>query len=465
MHKSNKFAYANLMQFLVDVLFLLLSFGVAYLVTRQLTTLYGISEYMWILIIFIPMWMSIMAFRGMYDNTTFYYFDRVLKNVLFASFASGLGLVAMFFFITEVSKSALLIGIFLLLSMIIMFLERWIFDMVNQSEWSKRQTPRIIVVCSHETCTLFYRYLSKTHLHYKIIGVVQVGEGDPVENEFNLGTLENLGDILKNNVVDEVILALPKAYDGGVEQYVSLCEGMGITVHLILNLYDLQLSHVNSSMLGPLPMLTFNTVPINPILNAVKRLVDIAGSLVGIAITLVAAIFIVPAILIDSRGPAIFKQKRMGRYGRVFDLYKFRTMSADAESKKQDLQSMNEHKDGLMFKIKDDPRVTKVGAILRKTSLDELMQFFNVLKGDMSLVGTRPPTLEEVALYRMDHLRRISIKPGMTGMWQVSGRSEITDFEQVVALDISYIENWSVGLDISILFRTIGRVFKMKSAY
>ncbi len=140
-------------------------------------------------------------------------------------------------------------------------------------------------------------------------------------------------------------------------------------------------------------------------------------------------------------------------------------MCADAEAKKKELQKMNEYKDGLMFKIKEDPRITRVGAFLRKTSLDELPQFFNVLKGDMSLVGTRPPTVEEVARYDLEHWRRISIKPGITGNWQVSGRSSITDFDEVVALDTQYIDKWSVWLDICIIFKTFLQVFKRESAY
>lgn len=465
MHKSNKLAHANIVQFLVDVLFLILTYFGAYLIACKLTTLQAITEYLWIMIIFIPLWIALMALRGMYDNTTFYYLDRVLRNVTFASFFSGLGLGTMLFFTKEISTSRLFIGTFILLCIIIMFLERIVFGLIYRRGSTNGNAPQIIVVCSRETWLLFRRYLSRTHIRYHIVGVVQVGQEDAIQDERNLGSLENIGDILKNQVVDEVMFALPKDYDGGVDQYVHLCEQMGITAHLILNIYDLKMSHVHISMLGPLPMLSFNTVNLDPIQKAVKRTLDILGSLVGISITLVAAVFIVPAILLDSQGPIIFKQTRVGRYGREFNFYKFRTMCVDAETQKEELQAMNEHKNGLMFKIKEDPRVTRVGEFLRKTSLDELPQFFNVLIGDMSLVGTRPPTLEEVAQYDYEHLRRISIKPGITGMWQVSGRSDITDFDVVVALDTQYIDNWSIWLDIHIMLKTVWQVFRRKSAY
>lgn len=464
MHKSNKLAYVNIIQFYHDVFCLFLTYGLSYVLASNLTIMHKITEYLWILIIFIPLWVSIMAFRGMYDKTTFYYPDRVFRNVVYASLISGLGIGTMFFFIREISTSRLFIGIFFFNCIVIMLLERYTFSLIYRRS-KLNHKPRIILVCSQEMYSLFRYYLSKTQIRYHIIGIVQVAEEDIIQNEVNLGRLDNLEDILKNEVVDEIMLAMPKDYKGSINQYVRLCEQKGITVHLLLNSYDKLLSRVHISMLGPLPMLTFHTVTLNPVQKAMKRTMDIIGSLVGIMVTLVVAVFIVPAIKLDSPGPLIFKQKRVGRYGRVFDFYKFRTMCADAEAQKMELQAMNEHKDGLMFKIKNDPRITRVGAYLRKTSLDELPQFYNVLKGDMSLVGTRPPTLDEVARYDLEHWRRISIKPGLTGMWQVSGRSDIIDFDEVVALDTQYIDEWSIWLDISILLKTVTQVFKMKSAY
>ena len=189
----------------------------------------------------------------------------------------------------------------------------------------------------------------------------------------------------------------------------------------------------------------------------VKRFFDIIGSLFGILILLFFFPFVALAIKFESKGPVIFRQERVGRGGRKFMMYKFRSMYVDAEERKKDLYDKNEM-DGLMFKMKDDPRITKVGRFLRKTSIDELPQFFNILKGDMSMVGTRPPTVDEYEKYNAHYRRRLSITPGLTGMWQVSGRSDITDFDEVVRLDLEYIDQWSLLLDCKIILQTVGVV-------
>ena len=194
-----------------------------------------------------------------------------------------------------------------------------------------------------------------------------------------------------------------------------------------------------------------------------KRMMDIAGAIVGLLITGIACIFVVPAIKIADPGPVFFVQKRVGKSGRIFNFYKFRSMYVDAEKRKEELMSQNQMS-GLMFKMENDPRIIGsekgpgkgFGNFIRKTSIDELPQFWNVLKGDMSLVGTRPPTVSEYEKYELHHKIRLSMKPGLTGMWQVSGRSDITNFEEVVKLDTSYIANWNLGLDIKIIFMTIG---------
>ena len=187
---------------------------------------------------------------------------------------------------------------------------------------------------------------------------------------------------------------------------------------------------------------------------------DIVGAIVGLLITGIVTVFLAPALLIESPGPLFFSQVRVGKNGRRFKIYKFRSMYMDAEERKKELMEKNNIKDGLMFKMDDDPRIIKgIGHFIRKTSLDEFPQFWNILKGDMSLVGTRPPTMDEWDKYELHHRRRLAIKPGLTGMWQVSGRSEITDFEEVVELDTKYIEQWSIGLDIKILFKTVTVVF------
>ena len=194
-----------------------------------------------------------------------------------------------------------------------------------------------------------------------------------------------------------------------------------------------------------------------------KRCLDILGSLVGLVLMGIAFLIFAPIIKIQSPGPVFFAQTRVGKNGRKFKFYKFRTMVVDAEAKKKELEAQNEMQ-GQMFKMEDDPRIIPIGKFMRKFSIDELPQFWNILKGEMSLVGTRPPTVDEFEQYELHHKARLGIKPGLTGMWQVSGRNEVTDFEEVVALDTTYISNWSLGLDIKILFKTIQVVLTGRGA-
>jgi lipopolysaccharide/colanic/teichoic acid biosynthesis glycosyltransferase len=182
-----------------------------------------------------------------------------------------------------------------------------------------------------------------------------------------------------------------------------------------------------------------------------------------VAFTILCYPLVALAIKIDSAGPVLFSQERIGRNGRRFTFYKFRSMYRDAEERKEELAGRNEMS-GPMFKLEDDPRITRVGRFLRKTSLDELPQFFNIVKGDMSLVGTRPPTADEFEKYNQRYRRRISMTPGLTGLWQTSGRSDIEDFDEVVKLDLQYIDNWSLWLDIKILLKTVAVVFSGKGA-
>ena len=207
-----------------------------------------------------------------------------------------------------------------------------------------------------------------------------------------------------------------------------------------------------------------------------KRAMDIAGGLVGTLITALVCLIFGPIIYIKSPGPILFKQERVGRNGKRFQIYKLRTMYMDAEERKKELMAQNRVKDGMMFKLDFDPRIignrklpdgtikTGIGQFLRRTSLDEFPQFINILKGDMSLVGTRPPTVDEWEKYELHHRARLAIRPGLTGMWQVSGRSNITDFEEVVKLDTKYINEWSMGLDLRILVKTVKAVFENDGA-
>lgn len=278
----------------------------------------------------------------------------------------------------------------------------------------------------------------------------------------------NFMDWIRKNALDEVFINIPYGDEANALPYIEELEDMGITVHINLatleNIVDTsEYNTMTCGIIAEYPMATLKAKDHNKNHLVLKRFGDILGGLVGTVIS--APIIMVTAIplLIESPGPLIFKQKRIGKNGRTFYIYKLRSMYVDAEERKKELMKKNKM-DGLMFKMDDDPRITKVGKFIRKTSIDELPQFWNVLKGDMSLVGTRPPTVDEFEKYESHHKRRLSMRPGITGMWQVSGRSDITDFEEVVKLDCKYIDNWSLLFDAKILIKTIDVVLRHKGA-
>lgn len=264
-------------------------------------------------------------------------------------------------------------------------------------------------------------------------------------------------------VVDEVFIHAPESKDFPLNMIIQNFEDMGIRVNLNIDLFEMDIDISKTlDKVGGYYAVTFKTKEIPVKMLVGKRILDIVGGLVGLIIAGVATLIVGPLIKLESPGPIFFSQKRVGRNGRIFKIYKFRSMYVDAEERKKELMKQNEM-NGLMFKMKDDPRITKIGKFIRKTSIDELPQFWNVLKGDMSLVGTRPPTVDEFEQYDGYHKKRLSMTPGLTGIWQVSGRSDITDFEEIVNMDVEYIDNWSLKKDIEILFKTIQVVLSSES--
>ncbi len=279
--------------------------------------------------------------------------------------------------------------------------------------------------------------------------------GERVEGIPVIANQDNLLDMAKHHVVDEVFIHLPSEYNYDLEELILELEKMGILVHINLTIFhNLNVKEKTIEEFAGHQVITFSTAIFDVRKMLIKRIFDILGGIVGCILTIIITLFLAPAILIESPGPIFFSQVRIGKNGRKFKIYKFRSMYRDAEQRKAALMAQNEMK-GLMFKMTDDPRITKVGKFIRKTSLDEFPQFFNVLMGDMSLVGTRPPTVDEFEQYESRHRRRLSLKPGLTGMWQVSGRSDIDNFEDVVKMDLKYIDNWSLKLDFKLLMKTV----------
>jgi len=273
-----------------------------------------------------------------------------------------------------------------------------------------------------------------------------------------IGSLSDVSGCVADKVVDDVFISVSQRFDT-LNEIIYQFERMGVRIHLNIDLSYIKVRNKIIEPMGPYNVVTFATNMYSTSSLVIKRIMDIMGGIVGMLIMCIAFVFVAPAIWIEDKGPVFFSQQRVGKNGRIFKIYKFRSMYTDAEERKKELMANNEMS-GAMFKMKDDPRITKIGKFIRKTSIDELPQFFNILKGDMSLVGTRPPTIDEVKVYENWHRRRLSIKPGLTGLWQVSGRNQINDFDDVVKYDLEYIDNWSVLLDIKLIIKTIFVVFK-----
>lgn len=299
-------------------------------------------------------------------------------------------------------------------------------------------------------------------LNTKIKGLVIVDEdmtGSKIRGYDVLCSYQNLLSFAQIKTIDEVLLILDNETLESMSFIIDTLQSMGIIVHLgIDSLATDNRCNKTIDYIGNYPVLTYIDVIPHEESLILKRIIDIIGGSIGMILVVISSCVLGPIIKIESQGPVFFTQDRVGKNGRNFKIYKFRSMGVDAEQKKASLLDQNEV-DGHMFKMTNDPRVTKVGKFIRATSLDEIPQFINVLKGDMSLVGTRPPTVDEFNNYEAHHKRRLSMKPGITGMWQVSGRSDIMDFEEVVRLDNEYINNYTLALDIKILFKTILVVF------
>ena len=314
---------------------------------------------------------------------------------------------------------------------------------------------------------------------YRITGIYLMDtevSGQKIRDIPTMGRETDIIKLIRTDWVDEVFVYQPDNMPYPTNMIDSIMD-MGITVH-----YGLEALNAHSdgtvevSKVGSYRVLTNSLKIVSAKQIVYKRIMDIAGGIVGCLLTLVLCVFIGPAIYIQSPGPIFFKQKWIGQNGKQFYMYKFRSMYMDAEERKKALMEQNNIADGMMFKMDDDPRIIGsekkdkngnprgIGNFIRRTSIDEFPQFFNVLKGEMSLVGTRPPTLDEWEKYDLHHRVRMSIKPGITGLWQISGRSDITDFEEVVKLDRDYIQNWSIWLDFKILFKTVGVVLKHEGA-
>ncbi|HIC88075.1 MAG TPA: undecaprenyl-phosphate glucose phosphotransferase, partial [Anaerolineae bacterium] len=315
---------------------------------------------------------------------------------------------------------------------------------------------RVVIAGAGEVGRMVMRSLmAQPELSYQVVGFL---DDDPNKGTTNLGplkglgSLENLPRVLRDYHVDEVIIALPWQAQRRIVHLLDQCEQAGIRVRIVPDMLQVSLTQMELSQIGSIPLLGVRKPTIAGWNLVMKRLMDVTIASTGLILLAPLMLLLAIAIRLDSPGPVLFRQTRVGKDGKHFSLYKFRSMVHGAERERERLRALNEAT-GPVFKIRDDPRITRIGRLLRRTSLDELPQLYNVLRGEMSLVGPRPALPEEVAQYREWHKKRLAVTPGLTGLWQVSGRSDLT-FDEMMLLDIYYAENWSPALDIRIILRT-----------
>ena len=378
--------------------------------------------------------------------------------------------VGFFLFMIQKAEvfSRLVMGYFLILDVLIVYGAHLLLKKLMRSAFaSERSVTKVMVIgYANQLEDLVGRLKGKLGFEYEIVSLGCLDDSVRPEKIAGIpvaGGGDSLLETCRQLPLDEVFIGSAEYPEEKKGKLVRGFEEMGVTCHYNLGIFDGTSTKGQVGNFGDFTVVTYSAFHSSYKRQLIKRLMDIAGGLAGSALTLVLMPFLAVAIKLDSPGPVLFSQTRIGRNGRRFKIYKFRSMYADAEARKKELERENQVK-GLMFKMENDPRVTKVGRFLRKTSLDEFPQFFNVLLGDMSLVGTRPPTEDEFEKYNLYYRRRISMTPGLTGLWQVSGRSDIDDFDEVVKLDLKYIDNWSLTLDLKILARTVAVVLFGKGA-
>ena len=461
---------------LLDIICLQIAFIIAYFIRQGIGNPYSDPLYSSEAISFILCQIAVIFFsqsyQGILKRGYYIEFTRTVKHVCMVM------LLSMAYLFTtqqsnEFSRIVFFItaGLYLAIAYVVRLL--WKKHVLRRNLTNKSKQSMVLVVASDEAERTIQRMMSGPVQDFTITGIAFMDKGFK-GSTFNgipvIGDIDTVHDYLCHEWVDEVFVKITDTQPYP-RKLIDEIVTMGLTVHLSLGSVEQSLSGKKFvEKIGNYTVVTSSINTISPKQMLYKRLMDIAGGIVGCLLTLILIIIIGPMIYIKSPGPIFFSQERIGKNGKRFKIYKFRSMYMDAEARKAELMSQNKM-DGFMFKMDYDPRIIGsekkdkngnpkgIGNFIRKTSLDEFPQFWNVLKGDMSLVGTRPPTVDEWEQYELHHRSRMSTKPGITGMWQVSGRSDITDFEEVVRLDTEYIQNWNIGLDIKILLIVVVLIF------
>lgn len=326
-------------------------------------------------------------------------------------------------------------------------------------------TERVLIVGAGEVARAVMRaVVANPEYGFQIIGFL---DDNPIHSDIGrfkaLGGVDNLTDVIKEQVIDEVIITLSWQYHRKIVSIMAQCEREGVRSRIVPDLFQMTINRMHVEEIAGIPTIGVKEVSISGLNQVVKRTIDVVISVLVLFLTAPLMGLIALMIKLESPGPVLFRQERVGRNGRCFEVYKFRSMVEGADEQKAALLHLNEAT-GPLFKIRDDPRITRVGKWLRRLSMDELPQFYNILQGEMSLIGPRPPLPKEVEQYQEWHKRRLEVAPGLTGLSQISGRSDLT-FDETALLDIYYVENWSLGLDAKILLQTIPKVIFGNGAY
>jgi exopolysaccharide biosynthesis polyprenyl glycosylphosphotransferase len=471
MYQKRK-AMENFFVLIVDILTIWISIGIAFGIRYGI--LYGKKDHidqLW-QIMLISLLYGLMNLLSDFNRHFFRrgYFDEFVAVIRNQALFSILWVLILFLVHRSGDLSRLVFGYFTVINTILTFSFRIIFKqfMIKVYKTSKYSSRLLIVTTSEQIKMIIETLIGYNEWNRILVGVALIDKSLIGESVCGLPVVADrdslLGYVVHHNVDEIFIKDSDIMQDPVLENWISELEDMGVIVDVNIDIFNIPSNGIKTlNRVGKYAVVTFARNIFSTRQIVAKRIVDIAGSLVGMVLLGIATIFVAPAIKLDSPGPVFFGQTRIGKNGRKFTFYKFRSMYRDAEQRKKELMKKNEVK-GLMFKMEDDPRITKVGKFLRNTSIDELPQFWNVLRGDMSLVGTRPPTVDEFERYEAKHKCRLSMTPGLTGLWQISGRSDIKDFDEVVKLDMQYIDNWSILKDIKILILTVKVVLTGKGS-
>lgn len=470
MYKRGRGSFYKHLDFLIaDMLVLQVTFAVSYCIRHGFIWMYANEIYRQMSVVLLLIQMCVVVITKSYKGIIRR--DKAAEFVQVVQYVSLIILLA-FAYMFAVKVSVLFSRtVFVLtwgLAVFAIYFERLFWKKLVKERLMRRKSLRAVIVAGEEEKVLriVRKSLKNEYKDYRICGLIITDKdlsGGKIEGVDVIGHDDLPHQFMVDNVVDEILLYYGES-SANIRQIRDTSVNMGLTIHKVIAETPPVSQRTVVEEFSGYTVLTTSINMASARQLFCKRLMDIVGGLAGVAVTGILAVFLGPLIYIKSPGPIFFSQERIGKNGRRFKVYKFRSMYLDAEERKRELMGQNEV-DGLMFKMEDDPRVIKgIGTFMRRTSLDEFPQFWNVLKNDMSLVGTRPPTVDEYEQYDAHHKKRMTIKPGITGLWQVSGRSDITDFEEVVALDTQYITEWSIGMDIRILFKTILVVLKNDGA-